>query len=308
VTTDRARARRVRWSAAAIAEPVERAAAWLIDNAIFWVVWVAGMILLVETGELGDPPRLTAPRALVWLAVVWLLSCCYDALSVARWGSTAGRRVLEIEVRDHTGSLPRVRAAAMRSVVRTLGLLMLGAGLIPLWTDPRRRALHDRAAGTTVVRAEALEPVDGRAGGVVGDDEPVEPTELAIRNAHVDPATAGWLRAVAAQTETRLDVAAPSWRRGDDPQQTAQRAFCLLLAALISRYPDHRLVLTRVLDGHRVLHDVTGNRERHLALLLKDHERARRWLGLPETAGVHLLVDAAAQPDRDRQPGMRARR
>lgn len=291
--------RRFRWSAGAIAQPVERMAAWLIDGAIFWVVWVAGMILLVETGELGDPPRWVAPRALMWLVVVWVLSRCYDALSVARWGSTAGRRVLGIEVRDHRGALPARSAAFARSIARTASVLALGAGLVPLWTDPRRCAWHDRVARTMVVRTGALEPVDDGPGGMDDEAAPVEPTEAAIRAARTDAATAGWLRAVAEQTVTRLDVAAPSWRRGDDPATTAQRAFCLLLAALTVSYPDHRTVLHRVLGQHAVLDDVTGGRERYLAGLLSDHDRARAWLGLPDTASVDILVDAPAHPRAD---------
>ncbi|CAN5792223.1 hypothetical protein BH23ACT10_BH23ACT10_28040 [soil metagenome] len=312
MTTTGGAAQNVRWSAAAIAHPAERAAAWLIDSAVFWVVWVAGMILLIETGELGDPPRLIAPRALLWLAVVWVLSRCYDALSIARWGSTAGRRVLEIEVRDQHGALPRLSAAFARSTVRTVGLVAFGVGLWMLWTDPRRRALHDRAAATMVVRCELLEPVAGAQGGMMGDDAPAEPTEAAIRRARSDPATAGWLRAVAAQAETRLDVAAPSWRRGEDREATGQRAFCLLVATLIARHPEQRGVLTRVLDRHAVLDDIAGSRERHLARLLDDHDRVRRWLGLPDSARVHLLVDAPAQPSAAwrpaSQPGVRDRR
>lgn len=298
---------RVRWSAAAVAAPVERGAAWLIDTAIFWVVWVAGTILLIETGELGDPPRWTAPRALAWLAVVWALSRAYDALSVASWGSTAGRAVLGIEVRDRDGGLPTRPVAIARSVLRTLAVLPLGAGLVSLWTDPQRRGVHDRIAGTVVVRTAAIEVADG-TGGLLAPDEPAEPTELAIRRAAADPATAGWLRAVAEQTAVRLDVAAPSWRRGEDPAATAQRAFCLLLAALAVRYPDHRPVLRRVLDHHGALAGVRGDRERYLRSLLDDPGRARAWLGLPDTAGLHLLVDAPVDAEGPRHTAGRDRR
>ncbi|MBW3605527.1 MAG: RDD family protein [Actinobacteria bacterium] len=299
--------RRARWSTAAVAAPAERGAAWLIDTAIFWVVWVAGTILLVETGELGDPPRWTAPRALVWLAVVWVLSRGYDALSVASWGSTAGRAVLGIEVRDRGGGLPTRPAAFTRSMLRTLAVLPLGAGLVPLWTDPQRRGVHDRVAGTVVVRAAAIEVADA-AGGLPDPDEPTEPTELAIRGAGTDPTTSGWLRAVAEQTTVRLDVAAPSWRRGEDPAVTAQRAFCLLVAALGVRYPNHRPVLRRVLDRHAALDDVDGDRERYLRSLLDDPDRARAWLGLPDTAGLHLLVDAPVDAGGSRHPAGRDRR
>lgn len=308
MTTAAGTVRTARWSPDALATPGERAAAWLIDTAIFWVVWVSGTILLIETGELGREPRLTATRALVWAGVVWALSRCYDALSVSRWGNTAGRSVLGIEVRDRDGGLPRPSAAATRSVARTPALLLFGLGVVPVWTDPYRRAVHDRLAGTVVVRTAALEPADEHGSGLVGDDEPVDATEAAIRGAGIRPAHAGWLRAVASQTPTRLDVAAPSWRRAHDPLTTRHRAFCLLLAALLQRYPEHRDTLVAVIEQHVALDDVPGSRERYLSALLDDADRARRWLGLPETASVGILVDAPARPDDVDQSGTRLRR
>lgn len=299
--------RRARWTAAARPTPAERGAAWSIDVGIFWVVWVAGAILLIETGELGAPPRLTAPRSLAWLAVVWVLSVGYEALCLRRWGSTAGRRVLGLEVRAVDGVRPGGRAALVRAVARTPSLLAVGVGVRPLWADPPAPAWHDRFAGTDVVRVDALEPVDDveAPAGLLGlGDAPADATEQAIREAAPGVAEVGWLRAVAGQTAARLDVAAPSWRRGDEPLLVRQRAFCLLLAALARRYPDHRGTLARVLDHHAVLDDQPGDRLRHLDALLDEPDRARRWLGLPATASVRVLVDAPAP----RQPGMRARR
>jgi uncharacterized RDD family membrane protein YckC len=299
--------RRARWTAADRPTPAERGAAWLIDFGIFWVVWSAGVILLIEIGELGATPRLTAPRSLVWLVVVWVLSRCYEALCLRRWGSTAGRRVLAIEVRSVDGGLPGGRAAVVRAVARTPSVLALGAGIRPLWADPPGPAWHDRVAGTDVVRVAALEPVDDpeAPAGLIGlDDGPTDATEWAIREAAPGVAEVGWLRTVAEQTGARLDVAAPSWRRADDPVLIRQRAFCLLLAALARRYPAHRGMLAAVLDHHAVLDDLTGDRLRHLEGLLDEPDRARRWLGLPATASVRVLVDAPA----DGQPGMRARR
>jgi uncharacterized RDD family membrane protein YckC len=299
--------RRAWWTAAGHADPAERVAAWLIDLGIFWVVWASGVILLIETGELGPEPRVVGPRPLAWLAVVWALSRGYEALSLRRWGSTAGRRVLGIEVRGVDGRLPGRRAAVVRAVARTPSVLALGAGVWPLWADPPRPAWHDRVAGTEVVRVTALEPVDdpeAPAGRIGLDDAPADATERAIREASPGVAELGWLRAVAEQTAARLDVAAPSWRRADDPLMVRQRAFCLLLAALARRYPVHRRTLAAVVDRHAALDDLGGDRMRRLDELLDEPDRARRWVGLPETASVRVLVDAPAEG----QPGMRARR
>ena len=303
------RTRCARWTAFAVAEPAERVAAFMIDAAIFWVAWVAGMILLIESGELGAAPRMTAPRALVWTGVVVVGWWAYDALSISRWGSTAGRRILDIEVRDIGGGFPSRRAAALRTCTRTAGVVLFGVGIVTLWRNPDGGALHDRVAGTTVVHSDELEPAGEAEGGRIGVTGSINATESAIRAAAPGPAEAGWLRAIAEQTTMRLDVAAPSWRRADDADLIRHRAFCLLLAALVPRFPAYRPVLVGVLDNHVVLDDLGRGRVGHLTELVADAPRARRWLGLPESASVALLVDTSARPRGDAgQPGTRARR
>lgn len=281
----------VRWTALDLASPGERTAAWLIDAALFWALFAGGLIWLVETGELGASPRLIAPRVLVWLVVIWTVSRLYDAACISTWGSTAGRRILGIEVRAPSGVLPGRTQALLRSCLQTPAVLLAGAGVIGVWSDPQRRALHDRVADTRVVRSEALEPAGDAAGGLAGDDELVDADEAAIRAAHLRPQQAGWLRAVAQQTATRLDVAAPSWRRGEDPATIRSRAFCLLLARLAARYPQQRDAITCVLDGHRALDRLESDRVGALSRLLSQPDAARRWIGLPDSANVGVLLD-----------------
>jgi uncharacterized RDD family membrane protein YckC len=267
------------------------------------------MILLIETGELGAPPRLTAPRALVWTGLVVVSWWAYDALSISRWGSTAGRRILDIEVRDTSGGFPSRRAAGLRTCVRTAGVVLFGVGIVTLWRDPDGGALHDRVAGTVVVHSDEIEPAGEGEGGRIAMTVPIDATEAAIRAAAPGPAEAGWLRAIAEQTTARLDVAAPSWRRVDDADLIRHRAFCLLLAALLPRFPAHRAVLVGVIDNHLVLDDLGRDRVGHLTELVDDAPRTRRWLGLPESASVALLLDTSARPrSADGYPAMRARR
>lgn len=301
--------RRARWTSFAVAEPAERAAAFVIDAAIFWVVWISGMILLIETGELGTTAWLTAPRVLTWTGVVVLGWWAYDALSISLWGSTAGRRILDLEVRDAGGGLPTRRTAALRTCLRTAGVVALGIGAVPLWRDPDRGGLHDRVTGTVVVRSDELEPAGEAEGGRVGLAVSVDATEAAIRAAAPGPAEAGWLRAIAGQTTARLDVAAPSWRRVADPDLVRHRAFCLLVAALLARFPEQRTALVALLDHHVVLDDLGRGRVGHLTELVDDVPRARRWLGLPESASVALLLDTSTRSNADAaQAGARSRR
>lgn len=278
----------------------------MIDAAMWWCVVVAGVILLVERGEVGDPPALADPRVVLWALIAVVAWVGYDAYGVARWGGTAGRRILDIEVRTADGALADRRQAALRAVSRLGGVVLLGAGAIPVWFDPQRRALHDRLAGTVVVRGSVLEPAGEGPGGVVGGGPPADATEAAIRAVGPPAASAAWLRTVATQTTARLEVVAPSWRRSDGAAATRDRAFCVLLAALLRRYPDQRELLVAVIEEHAVLGDVPTGRECHLQALLDDADRARRWVGLPPGARIDLLLDAGdgasthQVPDRER--------
>lgn len=84
----------------------------------------------------------------------------YAVLNGSEMGQTFGKRAMGIQVRDATGSGGTIGAgrAALRyvtvglfRVVPFFGLFTVLDGLWPLW-DPRRQALHDKIAGSVVVR------------------------------------------------------------------------------------------------------------------------------------------------------------
>lgn len=84
----------------------------------------------------------------------------YAVLNGSEMGQTFGKRLLGIQVRDLSGAggTIGVQRAALRYIIVGLfrlvpffGLFTLLDGLWPLW-DPRRQALHDKIAGSVVVR------------------------------------------------------------------------------------------------------------------------------------------------------------
>ncbi|HWT16076.1 MAG TPA: RDD family protein [Patescibacteria group bacterium] len=78
---------------------------------------------------------------------LWLgaLTVTYFVISWRRGGQTIGMRAWKIAVRGETGALS-LRAALLRVAV---GAFL--PGLLWCLFDPRRRALHDRVAGTVVL-------------------------------------------------------------------------------------------------------------------------------------------------------------
>jgi uncharacterized RDD family membrane protein YckC len=94
--------------------------------------------------------------------MLWLLLAVgyYAVLNGSEMGQTFGKRAFGIQVRDATadgGSIGSGRAGlrfvtvGLFRIVPFFGLFTLLDGLWPLW-DPRRQALHDKIAGSVVVR------------------------------------------------------------------------------------------------------------------------------------------------------------
>lgn len=110
------------------------------------VVYLTMQIAGVRIGELGIVP--VAPMA----AFLALLNGGYlVALTVAS-GQTIGKMAAGIRVvAEDRGRLDAGRAA-LRAAASLLSIATLGAGFLPALMRPGGRALHDRVAGTRVVR------------------------------------------------------------------------------------------------------------------------------------------------------------
>jgi len=94
--------------------------------------------------------------------ILWLLMAVgyYAVLNGSEMGQTFGKRLFGIQVRDASaegGSIGVGRAGlrfvtvGLFRIVPFFGLFTVLDGLWPLW-DPRRQALHDKIAGSVVVR------------------------------------------------------------------------------------------------------------------------------------------------------------
>ncbi len=84
------------------------------------------------------------------LAVVLFL---YTTFSIAFVGKTLGMRLFSLEVVDvDENEYPTMQQAAVSSSVFLLSLMFAGVGFLPMLFNPERRAAHDLASGTIVVR------------------------------------------------------------------------------------------------------------------------------------------------------------
>jgi uncharacterized RDD family membrane protein YckC len=139
----------------ALAEPAQRLVARLVDTLIVGVP--------VATAAAEIFPRETAQTVVAPLAfaAVYLI---YEAVQLAVWGRTVGKRLTGVRVVSADGARLRPSQALVRSAVyalppaaRPVPVLNVVAGLFwiaeigLLFEGAHRQALHDRVAGTLVV-------------------------------------------------------------------------------------------------------------------------------------------------------------
>lgn len=150
----------------------KRLAARLIDTVVLGAVTGAVAVPMVSKavehidGKIEEA-RLSGTQVTVWLldgttslyfgiALVALLAfgILYEALPMAKWGFTLGKKLLKLEVRDmESHAAPTFSAALRRWLVYSIpGVLVIGAlGVLwATWDRPWRQCWHDKAARTFV--------------------------------------------------------------------------------------------------------------------------------------------------------------
>jgi uncharacterized RDD family membrane protein YckC len=140
---------------AVLAEPSQRLVARLVDMLIVGVP--------VATAATGIFPRDTAQTVVAPLALAGLF-LVYEAVQLALWGRTLGKRLTGLRVVSADGGRLLVRQALVRSAIyalppaaRPVPVLNVLAGIFwvaeigLLFEGVHRQALHDRAAGTLVI-------------------------------------------------------------------------------------------------------------------------------------------------------------
>ncbi len=132
-----------------------RVAAGIVDAAVLGAIDVAVIALTLRLSDL--PASQAAVLPLLPLAAFFvLLNGGYLLLFTAVNGQTVGKMAAHIRVVAEPGRMPRPRVTLAQAATRSLcalgSALALGAGFLTS-LGPDGRALHDRVAGTRIVRA-----------------------------------------------------------------------------------------------------------------------------------------------------------
>jgi uncharacterized RDD family membrane protein YckC len=128
----------------------ERARAAAVDLALLaplWAVVVYFASRAAHVGLLGLRPT--------WMYLVGYLAflgLIYAGYFTGTTGQTLGKIATGLRVVDAGGRPPGYLRAFARAALGTLGVLLAGVGLVPMFLDPARRTLHDRLSRTRVVK------------------------------------------------------------------------------------------------------------------------------------------------------------
>ena len=128
----------------------ERARAAAVDLALLaplWAVVVYFASRAAHVGLLGLRPA--------WMYLVGYLAflgLIYAGYFTGTTGQTLGKIAMGLRVVDASGRPPGYLRAFARAALGSLGVLLAGTGLVPMFLDPARRALHDRLLRTRVIK------------------------------------------------------------------------------------------------------------------------------------------------------------
>lgn len=131
-----------------------RLVAALVDGIIITVIYsVAGVLLGVVLGyEVGNALSKLSDSGIGFL-LNFILVVGYYILYQHSAGQTLGKKAFRIKVVDDKGQTPSYLTFFLREVIgKFVSVLILFIGYLMVLWDPKKQALHDKIAGTYVVR------------------------------------------------------------------------------------------------------------------------------------------------------------
>jgi len=135
-----------------------RGVAFLVDAALVALLATGGAMLVDLAVQIGGMISSAPEAGLEWLnttatsLLVFLIVLCYFTLFVGAQGQTPGKMLLGLKIVRTTGKDIGYGRALVRWIGQCLSLLSLGFGFLMVAFSPRKQALHDKLAGTYVVR------------------------------------------------------------------------------------------------------------------------------------------------------------
>lgn len=121
-----------------------RFVAVLIDGIIIGIVMSAlsALIPSLKSADLGSQ----------YSTVQFILLTAYSVVLLSLWQATVGKKVMGVIVTAEDGSKAPVGKLVVRELMKLVSAAILLIGYLMMLWDPRKQTLHDKAAGTVVVK------------------------------------------------------------------------------------------------------------------------------------------------------------
>ena len=135
-----------------------RCVAFLVDVGVVALLGTGGGMLVDLSARIGGMVSSAPEAALEWLSnratslLVVLIALCYFTLFVGMGGQTPGKMLLGLKVVRADGEAVGIGRALVRWMGQCLSLLLLGLGFLMVGLSGRKQGLHDKIAGTYIVR------------------------------------------------------------------------------------------------------------------------------------------------------------
>lgn len=135
-----------------------RTPAFLVDAVLVALLATGGAMLVELAVQIGGMISSAPEAGLEWLntratsLLVILIALCYFTLFIGLHGQTPGKMLLGLKIIRTTGDEVGYGRALVRWIGQCLSLLTLGLGFLMVAFSREKQALHDKIAGTYVVR------------------------------------------------------------------------------------------------------------------------------------------------------------
>lgn len=134
-----------------------------LEYAGFWIRFLALFIdivvLSIVTSFIGVLFGQGAGRAGGGAFVInTIIGAAYDVIALSRWGQTVGALAVGIKVADVNGGLLSPGAAFLRWIGSIVSGIILLIGYFMMIWDARKQTLHDKIAGSFVVKVNRDAP------------------------------------------------------------------------------------------------------------------------------------------------------
>jgi len=124
-----------------------------IGAAIDWLL--IGAVVSLSIGYHGQlaPPHSTVKVVVYYVLAALVAGLYFAAMEASPWRATIGKRVVGVKVTTLDGQRIDFGRATARLLAKFgLSLALLGLGFVLAGVDARKQALHDKVAGTLVMR------------------------------------------------------------------------------------------------------------------------------------------------------------